>query len=99
MHSMFTAAISLSLALVLAAPVSAETRRLGGGQQVEMQLVSLPLTKGKFLRNENSLIEHDQGLGQNPPSPVHQPGSRTRLIVAIALVGSLAGLALWLRAR
>lgn len=78
------------LTLALASPLSAQTP----GPQVHTGLPSshivMPLTH--VIGGEIDSIRADQSV-INPPSAVKQPGSRTRLIVAMAFVGGLAVLA------
>jgi len=84
--------IALTLALLFAIPASAQSFVHPASHMSEATAVVSPI-------GSESTVERGQGLGQNPPSTVREPGRRSRLIVAITFVGALAGFALWLRAR
>jgi hypothetical protein len=94
---MLKAAIALTLALLFAIPASGESLTYSTTPMPDaaVQALSSPPTTGGSLHDAGAVVAQSQGLGQNPPAHVRQPGRRTRLIVAIAFVGGLAALAFW----
>lgn len=96
MNPTLKAAIALTLALLFAIPASGEslTHSITPMPDAAVQALSSPPTTGGSLHDTGGVVAQSQGLGQNPPAHVRQPGRRTRLIVAIAFVGGLAALAL-----
>jgi hypothetical protein len=90
------AAIALTLALLFAIPASGETptHSVTRMPDATVHVLSSPPNTGGFLEVTDAVAGQSQGLGQNPPAHVRQPGRRTRLIVAIVFVGGLTALAL-----
>ena len=80
------AAIALTLALLAAVPASGQSFTPSTTPISDLRVSVAPPTP--------AFVEQAQGPTTNPPTPVRRPSNRTRLIVAVVLFGTLAGLAL-----
>jgi hypothetical protein len=90
MKSTAKAATALTLALLAAVPASGQSLTPSGSPISELTVGAASPTPG--------LVEQAQGPTSNPPAHVRQPGTRTRVIVAI-VAGTLIGIGLILVAQ
>ncbi len=102
MNPILKTPVALALTLLLAVPAAGESithfphARCSAGLQACLSRVDIGGESRVLVQNTTPFRAQSDGLAKNPPAAVRQPGSRTRVITAIAFVGGLAGLALWL---
>ena len=85
MNPTFKLAIALTLALLVAVPASGQSLTQPASPISEFTVSVASPTPASF--------EQAQGPTTNPPAHVRQPGTRTRVIVAI-VAGTLIGIGL-----
>ena len=90
MKSTVRAAVALTLALLAAIPASGQSLTPSTAPISELSVNVAPPAP--------AFVEQAQGPTTNPPAHVRQPGSRTRVIVAI-VAGTLIGIGLLVFAR